>query len=54
MLTHALLSLLIFSYGFTQIRSGLFEFFYFCFVSDKYYSKLMLLNFTLSEDVFSL
>ena len=43
MLAHALLPHLVFELGFIQIRSGVFEFFRFCFMS-KYF--LMLLNFT--------
>ena len=45
MLLHTLLSFLFFSHGFIQIPFGLFDFFYFCFLSNKYYlSKSMLLN----------
>ena len=43
MSAHALLPHLVFELGFIQIRSGVFEFFRFCFMS-KYF--LMLLNFT--------
>ena len=43
MLTHTLLSFLLFKHGFIQIRFGLFEFFSFCFISHKYY--LILLDF---------
>ena len=43
MLAHALLPHLVFELGFIQTRSGVFEFFRFCFMS-KYF--LMLLNFT--------
>ena len=44
MLAHALLSLLVFKLGFIQMRFGIFEFFGFCFMSNKYF--LMLLHFT--------
>ena len=44
MLVHALLSLLVFEHGFIQIRFGIFEFFCFCFISNKYF--LILLHFT--------
>ena len=44
MLAHPLLALLVFEHGFIQIRFGIFEFFCFCFMSNKYY--LILLNFT--------
>ena len=44
MLPHALLSLLVFKHSFIQIYFGIFDFFCFCFVSNKYY--LILLNFT--------
>ena len=36
MLTHALLSFQFFTYGFIQIRFGLFDFFCFCVMSKKY------------------
>ena len=44
MLAHALLPLLVFEHCFIQIRFGIFEFFCFCFMSNK--SFLILLNFT--------
>ena len=44
MLPHALLSLLVFKHSFIQIYFGIFDFFCFCFMSNKYY--LILLNFT--------
>ena len=44
MLAHPLLVLLVFEHGFIQIRFGIFEFFCFCFMSNKCF--LMLLNFT--------
>ena len=37
MLAHTLLPLLIFKHSFIMIRFGIFEFFYFCFMSNKYY-----------------
>ena len=43
MLTHALLSLLVFNHGFIQIRFSIFEIFCFCFMISKYY--LILWNF---------
>ena len=43
MLAHALLLLLVFEHDFIQIRFGIFEFFCFCFMSNKYF--LMLSNF---------
>ena len=43
MLAHALLSLLVFEHGFIQMGFGIFEFFRFCFMSNKYF--LILLNF---------
>ena len=44
MLAHALLPLLVFEHGFTQIRFSIFDFFCFCFMIDKYF--LILSNFT--------
>ena len=44
MLAHPLLPLLVFEHGFIQIGFGIFEFFCFCFMSNK--SFLILLNFT--------
>ena len=44
MLAHPLLPLLVFEHGFIQIRFGIFEFFCFCFMSNKCF--LILLNFT--------
>ena len=43
MLAHPLLPLLVFERGFIQIRFGIFEFFCFCFMSNKCF--LILLNF---------
>ena len=52
MLTHAVLSFLYFSHGFIQIRLGLFDFFNFCFMSNKYYlSKCNAIKFSLSKDI---
>ena len=48
-ITHTLPSFLFFSHGFIQIRFGLFFFFFFC-----YLSKFNAINFSLSEDIFSL
>ena len=42
MLAHALMSLLVFKHGFTQICFDIFDFFCLCFMSNKYY--LILLN----------
>ena len=44
MLPHALLSFLVSKHSFIQIYFGIFDFFCFCFMSNKYY--LILLNFT--------
>ena len=44
MLAHPLLPLLVFEHGFIQIRFGIFEYFCFCFMSNKLF--LILLNFT--------
>ena len=44
MLAHPLLALLVFEHGFIQIRFGIFDFFCFCFMSNKCF--LILLNFT--------
>ena len=44
MLAHALLSLLVFEHVFIQIRYRIFDFFWYCFMSNKYF--LRLLNFT--------
>ena len=41
MLAHALLSLLVFEHVFIQIRYRIFEFFCFCFMSNKYFLRLL-------------
>ena len=51
MLSHALLSSLFFSHDFIQIRFALFEFFCFCFMSNKYYLSKFNAKFSLSEDI---
>ena len=52
MLSHALLSSLFFSHGFIQIRFGLFDFYCFCFMSNKYYLSKFNAKFSLSEVIF--
>ena len=48
MLSHALLLLLVFEHGFIQIHFGIFEFFRFCFMSNKIFVNTIIKFYTTS------